>query len=81
MNLDHCCRICGWDLGEDPWAGGDPQYTICACCGGEAGVDDISTREARRYLRNWIREGCQWWELGARPPDWSVAALEARLSD
>src|SRR5436305_1199927 len=55
---------------------GDPSYDVCACCGFEFGNDDNpgtappSTFE--QYRREWVAEGCRWFDPAQQPTVWSV---------
>lgn len=66
------CRICGWDLGEPGWVDGDPLYIICACCGGETGVDDYSRAARSKYLTTWVAAGQHWFIPDERAAGWSL---------
>jgi hypothetical protein len=72
MNLQ-LCRVCGWDLGENGWerVSEAPNYVICACCGGESGVDDVTPRRTREYRAAWVSRGCPWFDPSERPVDWN----------
>jgi hypothetical protein len=57
---------------------GMPSYEVCACCGYEFGNDDDPGTAAgiafEEYLAEWTREGCQWFDKGERPANWSLQA-------
>jgi hypothetical protein len=59
---------------EDLW--GFPSYDVCSCCGYEFGFNDNpgngigeTFEEARR---EWIEDGCKWFEPSEMPPGWSA---------
>ena len=68
------CRICGYDMGEEPWEVGFPDYYpncfICACCGAESGYQDYTFESTLEYRYEWIAKGCPWFEPRERPTDW-----------
>lgn len=70
----NCCRICGLDQDEPLWGedGKCPIYTICECCGAEAGIQDYSLSSCREYRKNWLAKGAQWRDPEYKPVDWSL---------
>ncbi len=55
---------------------GEPSYQVCTCCGFEFGNDDdpgtalpVGFEECRE---EWIRGGCQWFDLSKKPNDWNL---------
>ena len=77
------CRICGYLFDEDPWGedGESPTYWICPCCGGEAGFDDRNREAIRRYRRDWIFSGANWFEPDERPDGWRLADQLVQVPD
>lgn len=53
------CRVCGLCDGEEFWSAAGPEYVICAYCGAESGVDDLTPRMVRRYRRQWLDSGAE----------------------
>lgn len=71
------------DLGPPPYeqSYGLPSYDVCPCCGFEFGNDDnpgtaVGSSFAA-YLRDWIAEGCQWFDPTQRAAGW---LLDSQLS-
>ncbi len=78
-------------IGDPPWSShghppyeikyGMPSYEVCTCCGFEFGNDDNpGTAEPVSfddYLRQWIAQGCKWFDEKEKPRDWN---LEAQLT-
>ena len=73
-------------LGPPPWHHpgpppyeqwyGDPSYAVCACCGFEFGNDDnpgtAQPFTFEQYRREWIVEGCRWFDPAQQPAGWRV---------
>jgi hypothetical protein len=73
-------------LGQPPWNNpgpppydqwyGEASYDVCECCGFEFGNDDNPgtapplTFEA--FRREWMANGCLWFDPTRRPEDWQV---------
>lgn len=55
---------------------GEPSYEVCLCCGYEFGNDDEpGTSEPisfGRYLHDWVKDGCAWFDSEAQPPGWHL---------
>ena len=68
------CRVCGLRLLVPPWGedGECPDYTICPCCGVEAGYEDCTPESARRFRAQWLSRGGAWDEPKLRPADWDL---------
>ncbi len=55
---------------------GEPSYDVCPCCGFEFGFDDepdtASPQSFEEYRGEWIRDGCQWFDLSKKPGEWNL---------
>lgn len=53
------CRVCGFDFGAPQWGedGRSPTYSICVCCGAEAGYQDFTLNGIRNHRQRWC--GCR----------------------
>jgi len=78
LGTETACRICGLS-GPVFWRDGEPTGTVCPCCGGESGLDDLGhpgARETMRTIRarrgHWAGLGAPWADPAARPADWDV---------
>jgi hypothetical protein len=70
--VERMCRACGWELDRPGWVDSAPTNAICDCCAAEAGVDDLTPEQARRYRRRWIEHGAEWFDPEFRPPRWDL---------
>ena len=70
------CRICGKKQDELIWGEDDqsPTFNICDCCGVEFGYEDSNLEAIRTFRRKWLEEGNKWWNLKAKPKNWSLNA-------
>lgn len=66
------CRVCGLDEGEQFWEGGWPTAAICACCGNESSLSDVSVEGVRQYREYWVAAGTPWFSRAARPDNWDL---------
>ncbi|MBI5857596.1 MAG: hypothetical protein HZB42_08085 [Sphingobacteriales bacterium] len=76
----HICRICGHDMGEPAWEDDNPNWLICNCCGSESGYEDTSVESVRANRSNWVKNGCKWFLLDAKPAEWDLQAQLNRIS-
>lgn len=74
----YICPICGYDELDEPAYGenGEPSYNICPCCCFEYGVDDSCgykslEEDFNDYRGEWIKEGCQWFQVDKKPKNWN----------
>jgi hypothetical protein len=68
------CRVCGLLCPEPPWGedGNSPDFSICVCCGAEAGYEDCIPKAARAYRERWVSGGAKWIDDQYRPKEWSL---------
>lgn len=68
------CPICGCpQINTSPRdETGAPSYEICPCCGGEFGIDDISSGTIEEYRKSWLESGANWFDPVLRPDDWDL---------
>ncbi|MBP3950319.1 hypothetical protein [Bacillus suaedae] len=79
--MKNVCPVCGFDqLAEAPYdKDNNPSYEICDCCGFEFGYDDDSEGKTfEEYRKEWISNGCQWFNEDKKPQEWDV---ERQLSN
>ncbi len=62
--LGNFCPVCGLDLKQPAWPGGEPEWgLICPCCGIEFGVKDVLPEFLdiyRNWRKEWIADGMKW---------------------
>ncbi|TGE06541.1 hypothetical protein [Hymenobacter fodinae] len=70
------CRVCGLDYDVSPWGedGHTPDYTCCACCGAQFGIDDYNVVTAQLFRATWLTEGAPWFYANLKPSGWQLAA-------
>jgi len=64
------CPVCGWGPFEKAYSSYQElrsSYNICECCGCEYGYDDDEN-----YYKEWISNGCEWFEAKERPKNWNI---------
>ena len=68
------CRICGLNLGFEPWTdnGACPTHEICPCCGADFGYDDETPAIAKKYRDDWLKKGASWFCPNEKPENWSL---------
>ena len=73
MNI---CKVCGYDGLEYPQylESGEANFTICECCGFEAGYDDLDQGLTfDDYRKNWLESGAKWFNENKKPENWDVS--------
>lgn len=66
-DIKEYCRVCGLYLGYNPYGedNNSPDYSICACCGVEAGNEDYKPKWTLEYRIKWIKQRF-YWKLGEK---------------
>jgi hypothetical protein len=84
----HCCPVCGYTLGFEPWHGYSASDDICPCCGIQFGYDDAAGGDMQRrqgvyeqWRQRWIKKGMPWDSAGIEdpPPNWDPRTQLNRL--
>lgn len=71
---EHHCKICGLYLENMPWGedGISPTSEICPCCGVEFGYEDYTIESIIEYRKQWIGNGCNWFNSKEIPQNWDL---------
>ncbi|MER0444439.1 hypothetical protein ABR738_07590 [Streptomyces sp. Edi4] len=67
------CRVCGYsdgDLYRD--GGGWPTGLICACCGGQSGIQDATLQGVREFRGYWLGLGAPWDSPSEKAERWDL---------
>jgi hypothetical protein len=65
MKIENTCPVCGYEMQAPP-----KDYRICASCGTEFGVSDVSTSIAE-LRESWMKTGPTWWGgIDSKPANW-----------
>lgn len=71
----YICKVCGYNKLEYPQylENGEPNFTICDCCGFEAGFDDLDQgMSIEEYRKKWVEEGAKWFIPEKKPAEWNL---------
>jgi hypothetical protein len=79
----HNCRVCGLFIDNLPWgeSGDCPTYEICPCCGVEFGNEDYLMESAKKYRKEWISGGANWFAPKGKPEHWQLSEQIMKVSD
>lgn len=58
------CKVCGYQMGEDPFA-------ICDCCGTQRSYEDLTDTKVEELRKKWIANGMRWFNESYRPANWN----------
>lgn len=69
------CAVCGFDELEWPQylENGEPNFTICDCCGFQSGYDDLDQGLTfAEFRERWIKQGAIWMNPNKKPTNWDL---------
>jgi len=79
----YICKVCGYEGLEYPQylENGEPNFTICDCCGFEAGYDDLDQGlTIEEYRKRWLESNAQWHIPSKRPTNWDLKKQLQRIN-
>lgn len=81
--MQYKCVVCGYDGLDFPQylEHGEPNFSICPCCGWESGFDDLDRGLTfEEYRKGWIKEGAEWLNIDKKPDNWDLKRQLARIN-
>ncbi|OKP94996.1 hypothetical protein A3849_28410 [Paenibacillus sp. P46E] len=73
--VEFICHICGYaGINQLPWGidGKTPSFDVCACCGAEYGIDDLTKLGLLHYQAEWLSNGGKWFNQHEKPNKWDL---------